>query len=172
VENVRIDKGVKRGPRKPPAPPRAPRNPTGVSAKLGPAFDYLSIVQRYIHGERTVDIASSLNVHRTALNYHLLRHCENEWKDAQVAIGITDLQQAEEDLETAADALALARAREQLRGAQWRLERLCSRLYGPKQEVTLTVPEVALRFGRADPKPENAAVLPHIPGESERVIGE
>jgi hypothetical protein len=50
------------------------------------------------------------------------------------------MEQAKEDLQTAADPLSLARAREALRSAQWELERLFSRLYGQKQEVTHNLP--------------------------------
>lgn len=138
--HVRIDEGVKRGPRIPPSLPpalQAPRNPSGVSNRLPEGFDFTTVIDRYLDGERTADIAQSLGVHRTALNYHLLRNLEDDWKHAQVAIGLTDLQQAENDLEVAPDALALARAREQLRGAQWRLERLCARIFGQQSHITV-----------------------------------
>ena len=42
----------------------------------------------------------------------------------------------EDELDSATDALSLARAREQLRGAQWELERVLNRIYAQKQEVT------------------------------------
>jgi hypothetical protein len=44
-------------------------------------------------------------------------------------------------VQTASDPLSLARARESLRSAQWELERLFSRLYGQKQEVTHNLPQ-------------------------------
>lgn len=184
VIGTRIDRGVERGPRKPPSPPaekREPRNPTGVSAKIPQDFDYMTIIDRYLDGERTIDIAASLNVHRTALNYHLLRNLEDEWKSAQVAIGITDLQQAEDDLAEAPDALALARAREQLRSAQWRLERLCSRLFGQKQEVTMTVTgDLGDRLRRARERVIEGEVVsaapqltqPHIPESTQLIDSE
>jgi hypothetical protein len=96
------------------------------------------VLMRYLADERTADIASSLGVHRSGLNQWLLRHAEQEWKDAQVARAITALEKAKDDVESAADALSLARAREMLRSAQWELERLCSRIFGQKQEVSVT----------------------------------
>ena len=36
-------------------------------------------------------------------------------------------------METASDALSLARARERVRAAQWELERTCRRIYGQDQ---------------------------------------
>ena len=44
-----------------------------------------------------------------------------------------------EGLETAADALTLARARELVKSAQWDLERLDSSTFGQKQEVNIQV---------------------------------
>lgn len=97
------------------------------------------ILTRYLGDERTADIAASLGVTRSGLNYWLLRHCADDWRDAQAARAITAMEQAKDAVDLAADALTLARAREQLRAAQWELERLLSRLYGQKQELTVHV---------------------------------
>jgi hypothetical protein len=112
-----------------------------VSRKLA-NVDPRDIITRYLSDEKTKDIAASYGVDRSALNYFLLRACEADWKDAQSARAITQLEQAKEELEAAADAFTLARARERLRSAQWDLERLLSRLFGQKQEVSHTVAPV------------------------------
>jgi cob(I)alamin adenosyltransferase len=75
------------------------------------------------------------------------------------------MEQAKDDLGTADDPLTLARAREQLRSAQWELERLFSRLYGQKQEITHNVADdLADRLMRARDRlnQPNAAVLPPV----------
>ena len=105
-----------------------------MTGKLATA-DLDAILTRYLTDETTAQIAQSLQVHRSALHQWLLRHAEEPWKQAQVARAITALDQAKDDLAVAPDALSLARAREQLRGAQWELERVFSRVYGQKQEV-------------------------------------
>jgi hypothetical protein len=123
-----------------PAPPRrrqalAARD-NGKLSQANPQ----EVIARYFRDETTADIAVSLGVHRSALHQWLIRNCEQDWRDAQVARAITAMEQAKEDLQTAADPLSLARAREALRSAQWELERLFSRLYGQKQEVTHNLP--------------------------------
>ena len=137
--HVRIDEGVKRGPRKPYNIRK--RDPlTGRALALLPAdLKPSTVLERYLSDERTADIAASYGVARSRLNGWLLEHAEDQWKKAQAARAITALEQAKDDLESAQDPLSLARAREQLRSAQWDLERLVSRLYGFKQSVEVSV---------------------------------
>lgn len=141
MEHTRIDEGVKRGPRIMPAPPKRRRSPVARdNGKLSQANPQ-EVIARYFRDETTADIAQTLGVHRSALHQWLIRNCEQDWRDAQVARAITAMEQAKEDLQTASDPLSLARAREALRSAQWELERLFSRLYGQKQEVTHNLPQ-------------------------------
>jgi hypothetical protein len=141
LEHTRIDEGVKRGPRIMPAAPKRRRSPVARdNGKLSQANPQ-EVIARYFRDETTADIAQSLGVHRSALHQWLIRNCEQDWRDAQVARAITALEQAKKDTETAPDPLSLARARELLRASQWELERLFSRLYGQKQEVTHNLPQ-------------------------------
>jgi hypothetical protein len=143
MEHTRIDEGVKRGPKR-----RLPnrngvrrRDPlTGRSLAVIPA-DLLpsQVLDRYLSDEKTSVIAESYGISRSRLHQWLLEHAEEHWKKAQIARAITALEEAKEGLELAGDPLELARAREQLRSAQWELERIFSRIYGQKQEVTLNV---------------------------------
>ena len=89
-----------------------------------------AILQRYLSDESTKDIAATYGVTRQALGQYLLKVAEEDWKEAQVSRAIARKEKAEDDLETAADALSLARARELLKAAQWDLERVCRRIYG------------------------------------------
>jgi transposase-like protein len=89
-----------------------------------------TILARYLGEESTKDIAKSLGVTRSALNYWLLEHAEKEWRSAQVIRAMRRKEDAEDAIETASDPLALARAREALKAAQWDLERVCRRIYG------------------------------------------
>lgn len=138
--HVRIDEGIKRGPRKRTALPQAEPSveKTKRNGKLA-EVNINDVLQRYLADETTAEIAASLNVNRSALHQWLLRTAEEPWKQAQVARAITALEEAKEQLRGAQDALSLARAREQLRGAQWELERVFSRVYGQKQEIAMTV---------------------------------
>lgn len=100
--------------------------------------DPVNVISRYLAGETTTKIAAELGVTRQGLDYHLRRNHESEFKNAQVILALERKQLADEAMETACDALALARAREQLKSAQWDLERVCRRIYGQDQPVTST----------------------------------
>lgn len=103
---------------------------TGQGPLVSLNLDPRQVLLRYLSDEPTKDIAASLGVSRQALSAWLLKTAEDDWKEAQVARALARKEKAEDDLETAADALAIARARELLRSAQWDLERVCRRIYG------------------------------------------
>lgn len=175
--HVRIDDGMKRGPRKSRNGVRKRDPETGQSMAVIPA-DLLpaTVLQRYLGDESTAVIAASYGVSRSRLHQWLLEHAEDHWKKAQVARALTALEKAKDGLDGADDPLELARAREQLRGAQWELERLYSRIFGIKQELTVDIShhvtiEHTLEAGAADLlariRPSvagmpNAAVLPPV----------
>ena len=88
------------------------------------------VIPRYLADEKTADIAASLGVHISALHQWLIRTCEDQWRDAQVARAITQYEAAKEAVSCADDSLCLARATVQLKAAQWELERTYRRVYG------------------------------------------
>jgi hypothetical protein len=87
-------------------------------------------IQSYGEGESIYRIANGLGVEHTTLYRQLIKHRESEWRDAKVSRALAELESAEDELKTAPDALALTRARERCRAAQWQLERLMRRIYG------------------------------------------
>jgi transposase len=101
----------------------------GALAPLKDA-DVGDVLTRVLNEESTKDIAKSFGVTRSALNQWLLAYAEKDWKTVQVIRAHKRKDEAEEEIETATDALSLARAREKLRAAQWDLERVCRRIYG------------------------------------------
>ena len=134
--HVRIDEGIERGPYK--APAKWPERLGPIAGKLGKNFKPHDVLRRYLQGEEIADIAKSLNVHPKALNYHLLKEgIREQWREAQVAVSLAELQEAKQVVRDSPDALSLARAREQLRSAQWDLERLETRLFSQKQEIVI-----------------------------------
>jgi hypothetical protein len=110
-----------------------------IAARIPADQDPAVILSQYLSDARTSDIAASYGVTRPALNMWLLDRAEEGWRKAQVARAVSRKESAEDEIDTAQDPLTLARAREKLRGAQWELERLYSRLFGQKQEVRLEV---------------------------------
>jgi len=94
------------------------------------AADPKEVLSQILQEVSIRDIAASFGVTRSALNQWLLETSETQWKTAQFIRAYKRKEDAEEDLESAADALSLSRARERLRAAQWDLERVCRRIYG------------------------------------------
>lgn len=92
-------------------------------------------IQSYGEGESIYRIAAGLGVEHTTLYRQLIKHRETEWRDAKVSRALAELESAEDDLKTAPDGLALTRARERCRAAQWQLERLMRRIYGQDHQA-------------------------------------
>ena len=92
--------------------------------------DPKDILERYLAEEPSDRIAQSYGVTRAALSLFMLKHAEQDWKDAQLTKALIRKERAEDLMDRADNALDLTRAREQLRSAQWELERVCRRIYG------------------------------------------
>jgi hypothetical protein len=86
---------------------------------------------------------------------------EDEWREIQAARAEAALIRAEDGLETASDAIAVARTREQIKAAQWRLERLKRRLYGQDHHRTSLPVAIQINIGRSDQE-----AIPIAPEES------
>jgi len=113
--------------------------------------DAKAALARYLSDESTKDIAESYGITRQALGQWLLKTAEQEWKDAQVARAIARKEQADEEIEGAADILSLGRAREKLRSAQWDLERVCRRIYGQDQPPPGSAVQINIMLRRDTP---------------------
>ena len=147
--HVRIDEGIKKGPRKTKRTrrktlPKAPRPDTMALRPLRELDEVTrlhvaaTVLEAYSNGQQVAEIAPQFGVSDVTIYALLLRDHQDTWKDVQTARALARLERSTAELDSAPDALSLARARETLRGAQWELERLLNRLYGPKQEVTHT----------------------------------
>lgn len=101
--------------------------------------DPRKVLERYLSDESTAVIAAAYGVTRQALGQFLLRHAEEDWKEAQIARAIARKEKAEDDIEAAADVLQLAKARELLKAAQWDLERVCKRIYGQDHNINVNI---------------------------------
>lgn len=111
-----------------------------------------AILARYADGETIKDIAHSYGLVKGDRVYAmLLKKCPEEWAAHQAARALRILEESRDDLETARDPLALARARERNRSCQWELSRVFRRLYGddvvpqsnqaPTLQITIKVNE-------------------------------
>lgn len=120
-------------------------NKQGQLAPLKDA-DPEAVLDRYLAGETSPEIAKSLGVTKQALSHWLIQNAEVQWKSAQLVKALNRKDEAEELMDKASNALDLARAREQLRGAQWDLERVCRRIYGQDQ-VPASVMPIQINIG-------------------------
>ncbi len=168
MEHVRIDEGIKRGPRKPGPLPGLPQR--GSSNPILPVDSnqrnamLAQAVTRYANGERLQDIADDLNCSREAIRVWMLDECPDQYRSAQTQGLLAKVAMADEAIEdavTARDLVALAGARERARFSRMDLERRRSSLYGPKQEINVTVQPI---LNIAVVQNPDAALLPAIPG--------
>lgn len=139
MDHVRIDEGIKRGPKKQRVALRRPKEDPNLSSVIPIDLDPREVLERYLKERHTSQIAKSYGVSRANLVRWLRDVVPAEWKNVQVVRALIFKEDGTEGLETADNALALARAREMVKSAQWDLERLDSSNYGQKQEVTHTV---------------------------------
>lgn len=93
-------------------------------------LDPKDILERYLNGETSPQIAQSYGVTKQALSLWLISKGEEDWKAAQLVKAIERKDKAEELIDTASTMLDLTRGREMLKASQWDLERVCRRIYG------------------------------------------
>lgn len=143
---------------------RVPGPRSGNSGALA-GVRVADVIDRLLADETMSAIAKSLQVSRSGLNQLLLREAESEWRTVQIARALSAMELAKERLEAAGgDALSVARARERLRAAQWELERLWSRVYGARQEVTVsTAPILHIHLGADVGAAQHVALLQRDP---------
>lgn len=111
--------------------------------------DATLILDRLGNGERAVDIAVELGIHHTKLYAWLIRHSPDEWKALSTGKAIARIEQAETDMDAAADPVAISKARESHRMGAWALERVARDLYGDTKNGTgdITVQVLIARDG-------------------------
>jgi len=126
---------------------------TSKQSALNPlkATNPKEVLKRVLNEKSTKDIAASYGVTRSALNQWLLVHAETDWKAAQYIRAAKRKDEAEEEIDSASDALSLARAREKLRAAQWDLERVCRRIYG-QDSATMSAQAVTINIVAGQPR--------------------
>ena len=138
--HVRIDEGIKRGPKvqRRPGPGKLRRNPeTGKVQAIPDGLDYKEVLARYLSEDTTSHIAQSYGVSRKSLTAWLRQVAPKEWKQVQIIRAHDQKEQGNEALQDESltpDALSLARARELVRSAQWDLSALDDD-YRPKLAV-------------------------------------
>lgn len=158
MPHIRIDEGIKRGPKAKFEKPKL-KTKTGLTVVKNP-LSKLSIERRqeiatevldsYIQGAQIADIAHKYETSDVTIYALLLREHEQDWADIQRARALARFATSLHEIAVAPDALSLGRARELHKSAQWELERLLDRLYGQKNHVTIeTVGDLGDKLRRA-----------------------
>lgn len=139
MENIRIDKGVKRGPRTRKGLPTKPSHPADLGSwKIPETLNPDEVIRQYLTAPTTSSIAKQYGLSRKALTAWLRKSRPQEWKEAQIIRAYCRKEDGEIGIDESRDALSLARAREQLKGAQFDLQALEAD-YQPKQHVTVDI---------------------------------
>jgi hypothetical protein len=148
--HVRIDKGVKRGPKiqRRPGPGKLRRNDEGKVQAIPDGLNPKEVLDLYLTEETTSQIAARYGVRRKSLVAWLRQVAPEEWRAVQLIRAHDRKEIGNEQLEDAPDALSLARARELVKSAQWDLQALDPD-YRPKQEVTVQISDLGDRLRRA-----------------------
>lgn len=137
MENIRIDKGVER--KAVARSPFAQDQEEGQHPSIPADLDVQHVLDLYLTYRTTSQIAKDLGITRKSLVRWIVDKAPEQWKKVQVVRALCKKEDGDEGIESCVDALSLARAREMLKSGQWDLERLDSRTYGPKQEITANV---------------------------------
>jgi transcriptional regulator with XRE-family HTH domain len=90
-------------------------------------------------GKSLRDIAKKLKVSRQAIHAWMLREAGETYHEAITAALVQRVADADERLDTAADAVDIARAREQARFARMDLERRRPGLYGQRPSTAVNI---------------------------------
>lgn len=137
MDHIRIDDGIKRGPRHKHKLPVKPKDhKVGI---IPPDLNPDTVLERYLTESTTSQIAQEYGVSRKTLVRWLVEQRPAQWKQIQIIRALCRKEDGDEGIETACDALSLARAREQLRSGQFDLERLDAPTWGQQVRTDVNV---------------------------------
>lgn len=141
----------------------AERRQIGKLAGLDPK----DILERYLNGENSVQIAQTLGVTKQALSLWLVTKGEDDWKAAQLIKAIERKDKAEELIDTASTMLDLTRGREMLKSAQWDLERVCRRIYGQDVPAVSSAVQININLRREKSSHPDAITVDEVGQDAE-----
>lgn len=97
-----------------------------------------TILQRIADGDLLRQVAKDYGCTRSAVSHYIRAHVPADiWQDVRQLSIAARLDRSADELESAADPLTLARARESLRLWMWRAEREFPAQWGQRQQLTV-----------------------------------
>lgn len=112
------------------------------SPKNTPSETIQEALRLYGEGMPVKLLAEQIGITDVSLYKLFLRHYPDEFRELQGANALSKLQNAEDELEKVETMALVSRAQARIKAHQWRLERVLSKLYGAKQELTLNTQPV------------------------------
>ena len=135
--HIRIDEGLKRGPRKRLGKLTNPSPKADLGSwQIPPDLKPEDVLDQYLTEQTTSQIAARFGLSRKALVRWLREVVPDQWRQVQLIRAHCRIEDGEDGIEGACDALSLARAREQVRAAQFRLQAIDVD-YQPKQQISV-----------------------------------
>lgn len=163
--HVRIDEGIPRGPKiRNGIPTRPSPKPDLGTWHIPTDLDPDHVLDRYLTDSTTSQIAGQIGVSRKALVKWLREQRPQQWREVQLIRAHCRLDDGEDGIEGSCDALSLARARETVKAAQFRLTAL-DEDYRPKQEVVFTGESFSDVLARLSAKLLQEKVVESLPNE-------
>ncbi len=134
--------------------------------------DLPEIIQRYSTGESLGTLAKESGVNRsTVYRWMLAGIGDKDFESVVTDCLVNRVSDADEMLETAADACNVSRAREIARFARMDLERRRPHLYGPKQETKIDT-SITVIIQHVEPVSLNAPVILQAEAQAEPCLDE
>jgi transposase-like protein len=116
-----------------------------------------AILSHYENGASIYDLAEKLGVNNATLYRALKKYRLEDWKEIASARYEAEIEDSEKELKSAADMLAVTRARERMAAARWKLERIDRKIYGQDQPAVGNAVQVNISLRRdaaIEEKPE------------------
>lgn len=116
-----------------------------------------AILAHYESGASIYDLAEKLGVHNATLYRALKKYRSEDWKEIASARYEAEIEEADRELKSADNPVAVTRARERIASARWKLERLDRKNYGQDQPAPTAAVQVNINLRRG----EDATIAPH-----------
>ena len=116
-----------------------------------------AILAHYESGASIYDLAERLGVHNATLYRALKKYRAEDWKEIASARYEAEIEDADKELKSADNPVAVTRARERIASARWKLERLDRKNYGQDAPQQAQAVQININLRR-----ENAATAQSI----------
>lgn len=126
-----------------------------------------AILSHYENGASIYDLAERLGVNNATLYRALKKYRLEDWKEIASARYEAEIEDAEKELKSAADNVAVTRARERLAAARWKLERIDRKVYGQDVSNVGQAVQININLRRGQQSPDDTVLVADVGREPE-----